>query len=45
MSSWIRACGLDDIEREGARRFDHDGRSFAIYRSPDERLFATVEIG
>ncbi|TGT34514.1 Rieske family ferredoxin, partial [Mesorhizobium sp. M8A.F.Ca.ET.165.01.1.1] len=32
MSSWIKACGLDDIEQEGARRFDHAGRTYAIFR-------------
>ncbi|TPM34235.1 MocE family 2Fe-2S type ferredoxin [Mesorhizobium sp. B2-3-4] len=41
MSSWIRACGLDDIEQEGARRFDHGGRTYAIFRSPDDEVFCT----
>ncbi|TIO64252.1 MAG: Rieske family ferredoxin, partial [Mesorhizobium sp.] len=29
MTGWIRACGLDDIEQEGARRFDHGGKTYA----------------
>lgn len=39
--NWISACQLDDIEQEGVRRFDHGGRTFAIYRSPDDEVFCT----
>jgi 3-phenylpropionate/trans-cinnamate dioxygenase ferredoxin subunit len=38
---WVVACAADDIEEEDVIRFDHDGRSFAIYRSPDDEYFAT----
>jgi 3-phenylpropionate/trans-cinnamate dioxygenase ferredoxin component len=38
MSNWIEACAADDIEAEDVIRFDHGGRTFAVYRSPD---FAT----
>lgn len=41
MTNWIRACGLDDIEQEGARRFDHEGRTYAVFRSPDDEVFCT----
>lgn len=41
MPDWIAACRLDDIEREGAVRFDHGGRTFAIYRSPEDEIFCT----
>ena len=41
MTKWIRACGADDIEQEDVIRFDHEGRSFAIYRSPGDEYFAT----
>ena len=41
MSEWIEACGVDDIEEEDVGRFDHAGRTFAIYRSPDSEFFAT----
>ena len=41
MTDWIKACGLDDIEQEGARRFDHAGRTYAIFRSPDDEVFCT----
>ena len=41
MANWIRACMRDDIEAEDLIRFDHDGRTFAIYRSPDDEFFCT----
>ena len=41
MSEWIEACAVDDIEKEDVIRFDHDGRTFAIYRSPDDEFYAT----
>ncbi|GLS17978.1 Rieske family ferredoxin [Labrys miyagiensis] len=41
MGNWIEACKLDDIEQEGAIRFDHGGRSYAIYRSPVDEVFCT----
>ena len=41
MSEWIEACAVDDIEKEDVIRFDHDGRTFAIYRSPDDGFYAT----
>ena len=41
MANWVEACHVDDIEEEDVLRFDHEGRTFAIYRSPDDELFAT----
>ena len=41
MPTWIRACSTDDIDEEDVARFDHDGRTFAIYHSPDGEFFAT----
>ena len=41
MPSWIDACAADDIDPEDLIRFDHDGRTFAIYRSPDDEYFCT----
>ena len=41
MATWIEVCAADDIDAEDVRRFDHDGRTYAIYRSPDDRYFAT----
>jgi 3-phenylpropionate/trans-cinnamate dioxygenase ferredoxin subunit len=41
MPQWIDACAKHDIEPEDVIRFDHAGRTFAIYRSPDNEFFAT----
>jgi len=41
MSDWIRACAVEDIDEEDVMRFDHGGRTFAVYRSPDDKFFAT----
>ena len=40
-NNWVEACAADDIDEEDVIRFDHGGRTFAIYRSPDNRYFAT----
>ena len=39
--SWILACQKDDIEREDLLRFDFEGKTFLIYRSPDDTYFCT----
>ena len=39
--AWVEACPADAIDAEDVVRFDHDGRVFAIYRSPDDTYFAT----
>lgn len=41
MANWIEACASDDIDAEDVIRFDHAGRTFAIYRSPDDKYYAT----
>jgi 3-phenylpropionate/trans-cinnamate dioxygenase ferredoxin subunit len=41
VSQWIGACRVDAIEAEDVIRFDHAGRTFAIYRSPDDAYYAT----
>lgn len=41
MSNWILACAADDIENEGVVRFDHAGRTYAVYRSPADEYFCT----
>lgn len=41
MAGWIDACATDDVDEEDVIRFDHAGRTFAIYRSPDDAYFAT----
>jgi 3-phenylpropionate/trans-cinnamate dioxygenase ferredoxin subunit len=41
MPNWIEACATADVAREDVMRFDHDGRTFAIYRSPNDTYYAT----
>jgi 3-phenylpropionate/trans-cinnamate dioxygenase ferredoxin subunit len=41
MPEWIVACAVDDVDEEDVIRFDHHGRTFAIYRSPEDEFFAT----
>ena len=40
-ATWIDACAPDDIETEDVIRFDHGGRTFALYRSPEDQFYAT----
>jgi 3-phenylpropionate/trans-cinnamate dioxygenase ferredoxin subunit len=41
MSTWIRACAAGDVELEDVILFEHDGRAFAVYRSPEDTYFAS----
>lgn len=41
MNNWVEVCATGDIDEEDVIRFDHDGKTFAVYRSPDDRFFAT----
>ena len=41
MTQWIDACAADDIENEDLIGFEHEGRKYAIYRSPDDEYFCT----
>src|SRR5690349_12075056 len=38
---WIDACSTDEIDTEDVIRFDHDGRIYAVYRSPEDTFHAT----
>lgn len=38
---WIDAIPADEIEPEDVMRWDHAGRTYAIYRSPDDAFYAT----
>ena len=40
-TGWVDACGLEEIEREDVIRFDHDARTYCLYRTGDDRYFAT----
>ncbi len=41
MTQWIPVCAVDDIDPEDVMRFDHAGRTFAVYRSAKGEVFAT----
>ena len=38
---WIKACDAGEIEMEDVVRFDYEDRTFAIYRSDDNKYYAT----
>ncbi len=40
-ATWIKACAVADIEPDDVHRFDHEARTFAIYRTGDGQFFAT----
>jgi len=42
MPQWIAAVGVDDVDEEDVIPFAHAGVDYAIYRSPDDRFFATA---
>ena len=41
MTQWIEARAVGGIAEEDVMRFDHGGRTFAIYRSPEDEYYAT----
>jgi 3-phenylpropionate/trans-cinnamate dioxygenase ferredoxin subunit len=41
MADWIDVCAEEDIDLEDVIRFDHAGRTFAVYRSSGGEVFAT----
>lgn len=40
MTHWTPVCAFDDIDDEDVMRFDHAGKTFAVYRV-DDRVYAT----
>ncbi|MBV9287650.1 MAG: Rieske 2Fe-2S domain-containing protein [Hyphomicrobiales bacterium] len=38
---WINAGQADRIAREDVAPFEHEGKSYALYRTADDRYFAT----
>jgi 3-phenylpropionate/trans-cinnamate dioxygenase ferredoxin subunit len=38
---WTDACSAADIDAEGALRFDHGGKTFAIFRNHENGYFCT----
>lgn len=41
MPQWIEVCEEGEIEAEDVIRFDYGGRTFAVYRSPEDDYYAT----
>jgi 3-phenylpropionate/trans-cinnamate dioxygenase ferredoxin subunit len=39
--TWVDAGEPDDIDAEDVIRFDHGGKTYALYRTEDDRYFAT----
>ncbi len=39
--TWVDACAVDDVDEEDVIPFEHGGRDYAIYRSPDDTFHAT----
>ena len=39
--AWIDACAASDIDAEEAIRFDHEGRTFAIFRNDCDEYYCT----
>ena len=39
--TWVEVCAADEIDEEDVVRFDHAGRTFAVYRSPEDTYHAT----
>jgi len=38
---WIDVCDVSAIEKEDVVRFDHNGQTFAVYRTMDNQFYAT----
>ena len=38
---WVKVCEIDEIERADVMRVDVAERTFAVYRTSDDRFFAT----
>ena len=38
---WVDVCATQDIDAEDVRRFDHAGKTYAIYRTSENSYFAT----
>ncbi len=41
MTHWIEVSGTGDIDEEDVIRFDHESRTYAVFRSPGNQFYAT----
>ena len=42
--AWVFACEFDSVGREDVKRWDHNGHSFAIFRSSTDTVYATDNV-
>jgi 3-phenylpropionate/trans-cinnamate dioxygenase ferredoxin subunit len=42
VTEWVDACATGDVDEEDLIRFDHGGRTFAIYHAPDGEFYCTA---
>jgi 3-phenylpropionate/trans-cinnamate dioxygenase ferredoxin subunit len=40
-NEWVLAGAFDDIDEEDVMRFDHGDRTYAVYRTMGDKIFAT----
>jgi 3-phenylpropionate/trans-cinnamate dioxygenase ferredoxin component len=40
--AWVPAVDVDDVDLEDVVPFTHDGVDYAVYRSPDDRFYASA---
>lgn len=43
-ATWVIACKASDIPKEDVKRWDHGSKSFALFRTADDEVFATDDI-
>lgn len=41
---WVATLEIDEIELEDVQKWEFEGKTYAIYRSPDDEFFATDDI-
>ena len=39
--AWVEVCAADAIDEEDVTRFDFATRTYAVYRNPDDKFYAT----
>ncbi len=40
-TKWVDACAVDELDERDVMSWDHGGRTYAIYHSPDGEFFCT----
>lgn len=42
--TWVAVFGADTVEKEDVKRWDHDKRSFAVFRTSNDEYYITDDI-